>query len=82
MAPRANLLFQEVGVIEPEAGKLGKGNDPKSGQTLRIRCEVATSQTLELRTQVIQPNCQGSADLFLADSWRLGWDGLRVNFQR
>jgi antitoxin (DNA-binding transcriptional repressor) of toxin-antitoxin stability system len=42
-APRANLLFQEVGPIEPEARNLGKENVRKNQQSRGIRCEVATS---------------------------------------
>lgn len=33
LGPRANLLFQEVGSIEPEAGGLGKETTVKTGKS-------------------------------------------------
>jgi len=45
-APRANLLFQEVEAIEPEARNLGKENVRKNQQTKGIRCEVTTSRAV------------------------------------
>jgi len=46
--PRANLLFQEVGRIEPEAGGLGKENEGKNGQISLFRCRNATKRYFDI----------------------------------
>ena len=47
LRPRANLLVQEVGPIEPEAGGLGKENRSKNCQCPCFRCRFATSPRQE-----------------------------------